>query len=207
MNIFLWLWAFSKNLRYALWSIFMMTKMIQIGTRIGLTLCSFIFSVSKSGGLFFGVSVIFPKIVTTFGNMADSPESTTFGNASYLFIELWKLLFLHLDILNQTENGIFAEAVADYGCWCLPQQGKNGVGVPIDELDHACHEFQEFLSKLFSYFFFGNFFEKNLWIFVFEGKKTCLQCLSIDECNNEELSFSWHKHASRNFFIIYPPMG
>ena len=61
-----------------------------------------------------------------------------------------------VDSYDELDNGLYAESLTEYGCWCLPQQHMSGIGHPMDELDQACFEFQ-----------------------------TCLTCLRYDQCRNE----------------------
>ena len=70
-------------------------------------------------------------------------------------------------------NGPFAEAIGDYGCWCLPQHGV-GVGEPMDALDQICYEFN-----------------------------TCLQCLAYDECKSEQLTYEWQKGEREGISALY----
>jgi len=79
-------------------------------------------------------------------------------------------------VFNEGHYGLFADAIKDYGCWCLPNQGLEGHGAPVDDIDRICHEFN-----------------------------TCLTCLEYDSCNVEETVYEWQivkddKSAKKNIF-------
>lgn len=66
-------------------------------------------------------------------------------------------------IFDEGRYGLFADAMKDYGCWCLPNQGAlDNHGAPIDELDRICHEFN-----------------------------TCRTCLEYDQCKLDETTYGW----------------
>ena len=93
-----------------------------------------------------------------------------------------------IDSYDEFDNGLFAESLTEYGCWCLPQQNMSGIGHPMDELDQACYEFQ-----------------------------TCLTCLRYDQCKNEvkwrwkstfrnffqEIFYEWHQIDDENQKQVY----
>lgn len=78
-------------------------------------------------------------------------------------------------IFDEGRYGLFADAMKDYGCWCLPNQGAlDNHGAPIDELDRICHEFN-----------------------------TCRTCLEYDQCKLDETTYGWQvveKKKNKNIY-------
>lgn len=77
-------------------------------------------------------------------------------------------------VFNERHYGLFADAIKDYGCWCLPNQGMEGNGAPIDDIDRICHEFN-----------------------------TCNTCLEYDSCNVQETVYEWQivkEEGTKNIF-------
>lgn len=95
---------------------------------------------------------------------SDSYESTIGLFKKLNLRSIVNFIDIDTDFYDEYENGPFSEAISDYGCWCLPQQGHTGLGEPVDELDQICYEFN-----------------------------TCLQCLSLDECKTNQLTYEWQK--------------
>lgn len=63
---------------------------------------------------------------------------------------------------DERKNGLFPDAIKDYGCHCLPNQGNVGIGAPVDELDRVCFEYRK-----------------------------CRSCLEYDGCKINELLYGW----------------